>query len=302
MRVLNGNNCLLFRKNDSDMDTQRWMFPGLLLLAMVAGGITDVIAQGRFSPLPAVRNGFVVIAHRGNHVKVPENTIASVEEAIRAGADYVEIDLRTTKDGFLVLSHDATVDRMTDGKGKVRDLTFGEIRKLKVGEDSTPYRIPTFREVLDVCKGRMNIYLDFKDADPAVTYRQIKAAGMEKQVVVYLNKAAQYDQWKKVAPAMPLMSSIPEPVKTLAQFRQFLEQVQVAVLDNIYDTALQAVARQKGVALWLDVESNNEGPADWDRALSRNIQGLQTDHPDALIAYLRQTKRRNGRTGDGTNQ
>jgi len=274
------------------METIRWMFSGLLLLAVVAGSTAVAAAQGTVSPLPAVRNGFVVIAHRGNHIKVPENTVASVKEAIRAGADYVEIDLRTTKDGFLVLSHDATVDRMTDGKGKVRDLTFEEIGKLRVGKDSAIHRIPAFREVLNVCKEHINIYLDFKDADPAVTYRQIKEAGMEKQVVVYLNTPAQYDQWKTVAPSMPLMSSIPEEVKTPAQFRQFLDQVQVAVLDNVYDTALQAVAREKGIALWLDVESSEEGPAVWDRALSRNIQGLQTDHPDALVGYLRRLGRR----------
>jgi len=274
------------------MDTKGWMFRGMLLLAVAGGKTADVAAQGFHSHLPAVRNGFVVIAHRGNHVRVPENTIASVEEAIRAAADYVEIDLRTTKDGYLVLSHDATVDRMTNGKGKVRDLTFEEIRKLKVGKDSTLYRIPTFREVLHVCKGRMNIYLDFKDADPAVTYGQIREAGMEEQVVVYLNKAVQYDQWKKAAPAMPLMSSMPEQIKTPAQFSAFLDQVQVAVLDNVYDTALQVVAKEKDVALWLDVEGPDEGPALWDRALVWNIQGLQTDHPAALVDFLRQTGRR----------
>ena len=274
------------------MDTQRGMLSGLLLLAVVAGSIAGAAAQGTVSPLPAVRNGFVVIAHRGNHIKVPENTVASVKEAIRAGADFVEIDLRTTKDGILVLSHDATVDRMTDGKGKVRDFTFEEIEKLRVGKDSAIYRIPTFNEVLNVCKEGINVYLDFKEADPAVTYRQIKEAGMEKQVVVYLNKPAQYDQWKTVAPALPLMSSLPDEVKTPAQFRQFLDQVHVAVLDNVYDTALQAIAREKGIALWLDVESSDEGPAVWDRALSWNIQGLQTDHPDALVEYLRRVRRR----------
>jgi len=143
-----------------DIDLQRWMFPGLFLLIMVTSGAADMAAQGTLSPLPAVKNGFVVISHRGNHIKVPENTIASTKEAIRAGADYVEIDLRTTKDGYLVLSHDATVDRMTHGKGKVRSLTFEEIRRLKVGKGGRGVdRIPTFGEILNVCKGRVNIYI-----------------------------------------------------------------------------------------------------------------------------------------------
>ncbi len=271
----------------------------IIIIAAISIG-RGFSAQPPLSPLPAVHNGFVVISHRGNHVKVPENTIAAIQEAIRVGADYVEIDLRTTKDGQLVLSHDATVDRMTDWKGKVRDLTFEEIEKLKVGKnEGSVYRVPTFREVLNVCKGRMNIYLDFKDADVEETYRQIEAAGMEKQVVVYLNKPEQYKQWKKAAPAMPLMSSLPDGIKTPEQFRQFLEQAQLEVLDNVYDTALQAVAREKGIALWLDVESADEGPVLWDKALAWNIQGLQTDHPEALVAYLQKTKHRGGPSVSG---
>jgi len=277
------------------MYIQRWIFPVLFLLTLVTGG-ADATTQGTLSPLPAVRNGFVVISHRGNHVKVPENTIASIQEAIRVGADYVEIDLRTTKDGHLVLSHDATVDRMTDGKGKVRDLSFEEIEKLKVGKDEQAmYRIPAFRDVLKVCKGSVNIYLDFKDADVGETFRQIKAAGMEKQVVVYLNRTEQYAQWKKVAPAMPLMGSLPEEVKTPEQFRRWSDHTPLEVLDNVYDTVLQMIAREKGIALWLDVESAGEGPVLWDKTLAWNIQGLQTDHPEALVEYLQQTYRRNGR-------
>src|SRR4051794_26964468 len=99
----------------------------VLKIAMIVGvaaleSHTGAEAQDLLSPLPLVKNGFVVISHRGNHVSVPENTLASLEAAIASGADYAEIDLRTTKDGFLVLSHDASVDRMTDGKGNVKDF------------------------------------------------------------------------------------------------------------------------------------------------------------------------------------
>ncbi len=256
-------------------------------------------AQQVHSPLPQTNDSFIVIAHRGNHVNVPENTLASLKEAIKSGADYAEIDLRTTKDGYLVLSHDASVDRMTDGKGNVKDLTLDEIKKLKIVGHAGPgnhkvYRIPEFKEVLSVCKKHINIYLDFKEADPEETYRQIKAAGMEKQVVVYLNKPAQYKQWKDAAPAMPLMASLPDGIRTAEQFGFFLGQVQIEVLDNVHDTAMLAIARQKGVAVWLDVEGANEDTILWEQALHKNIQGVQTDHPEALTAYLNQSNQRNG--------
>lgn len=256
-------------------------------------------AQQTHAPLPQTKDGFIVIAHRGNHVNVPENTVAAVEEAAKSGADYAEIDLRTTKDGFLVLSHDATVDRMTDGKGNVKDLTLEEIKKLKIVGHAGPgdqkvYRIPEFKDVLSVCKKRINIYLDFKDADPAETYRQLKAAGMEKQVVVYLNKPAHYKQWKEAAPQMPLMASLPDAINTPEAFGLFLSQVQIEVLDNVQDSAMLAVARQNGVAVWLDVESPVENAGVWEQALHKDIQGVQTDHPEALVSYLKQTNQRNG--------
>ncbi|MEP7258444.1 MAG: glycerophosphodiester phosphodiesterase family protein, partial [Flavitalea sp.] len=261
-----------------------------------------VMAQQMPNPLPETKNGFVVIAHRGNHEHAPENTLASVKDAVKAGADYIEIDLRTTKDGRLVLHHDGSVDRMTDGKGKVIDLTFKEIQRLKVlnpdKSDTKTYRIAEFKDVLHACKKKINIYLDFKDADVAETYRQIKDAGMEKQVIVYLNKEAQYKQWRKVAPAMPLMTSLPEAIKTKEQLDFFLGQIQIEALDNIYDSAMVSIARKHGVAIWLDVESDQENEALWKEAMDKNIHGVQTDHPEELIRYLLQNNLRNGSTAN----
>ncbi|MBS1667477.1 MAG: alpha/beta hydrolase fold domain-containing protein [Bacteroidetes bacterium] len=257
----------------------------------------QVKAQRTHAALPKSKHGFIVIAHRGNHVNVPENTLAAVQEAIKAGADYVEIDLRTTKDGFLVLSHDATVDRMTNGKGEVKDLILDEIKKLQVinpnkRTDQKIYHIPEFKDILNACKNQINIYLDFKDADPMEAYKQIKEAGMEKQIVVYLNKTSDYSKWKNAAPDMPLMTSLPEQISTAEQLAYLLGQVQLEVLDNIRDSAMLAMANKKGVAVWLDVQSANEDKSNWEQALGLGVQGMQTDHPEALVAYLKKTNQR----------
>ena len=147
------------------------------------------------SLLPVTQHKLVVIAHRGSHLKVPENTLAAYENAIKEGADYVEIDLRTTKDGHLVIMHDESVTKMTREKGLIKDLNYDEIRNLKikspVKEDTTTYRVADFASVLKLCKGRINIYLDFKDADVKKTYELIKEAGMQNNVVVYLKNPIQ---------------------------------------------------------------------------------------------------------------
>lgn len=245
--------------------------------------------------LPATRNKFIVVAHRGNHVNVPENTVAAIEETIRCGADYAELDLRTTKDGQLVLMHNATVDKMTNGKGNVADLTLAEIKQLQVrSTDGKVYRVPTFAEALQACKGRLNIYLDFKAADVPETWKQLQAAGMEKQVIVYLNEKAQYQAWRSTAPEVPLMASVPDGISTPEQLESFLEKVRIAVSDNITQPEMIAVARKYHVAIWLDVQTPTEGPSDWQAAMSRGIQGVQTDHPEALINYLNAHQLRDG--------
>ncbi|MCE7068763.1 glycerophosphodiester phosphodiesterase family protein [Dyadobacter sp. CY327] len=237
--------------------------------------------------LPEAKHKLVVIAHRGNHINVPENTLAAAREAIASGADYVEVDLRTTKDGHLIVLHDATVDRTTNGAGKVHAMTLEEVKHLQVfNRNKKTNKIPEFREMLAVCKGKINIYLDFKAADAAETWKQIKEAGMEKQVIVYLNKDSDHKEWQKVAPEVPLMSSLPKDVDSKEKLTAFLEKLPLKIVDNLPHPQLLDALHDAGVQVWLDVQSATEGPASWKVALEKGVQGLQTDQPAGLIKYL----------------
>jgi len=243
--------------------------------------------------LPESKHKFIVIAHRGDHVEVPENTIASFEHAIKNTVDYVEIDLRTTKDSVLVIMHDNTVDRMTNGKGKVSDLTFTQLARLSVidkAKDSTKkYPVPTFEDVLKTCRNKIHIYLDYKSANVAQTYRMIKKYGMEDQIIVYINAPSQYTDWRKIAPKMPLMLSLPNDVKTAEDLNRFLQATPVALLDGDYSGYTPAVfqaAVKAGIPAWPDIQSPNEAD-NWATAIKMGFRGLQTDHPAALIEYLK---------------
>lgn len=253
----------------------------------------NATSQAQPNRLPESKHKMIVIAHRGNHTNVPENTLASVTEAIKYGVDYVEVDLRTTKDGHLVIHHDATVDRATNGKGKVNEHTLAEIKNLQVyNHNHKTHHIPEFRDVLKLCKNKINIYLDFKDADVAETWKQIQEAGMERQIVVYINKKEQYPQWKAIAPQMPLMTSIPDEVKSLDQLTPFLNEVKIDVVDNVVDPEIQGSLQTRNISVWLDVQDPKEGPNSWKAALKRGVQGLQTDHPEALIDFLKKNELR----------
>ena len=270
----------------------------LLLVFILSASQTNVV-DGQKAPIPKSKNAFVVISHRGNHVAAQENTLAAFQNAINVGADYVEIDLRTSKDSQLVIMHDATVNRMTNGIGKVSDLSWAELKQLKVIEKNHPewpeQSIPLFSEVLKLCKGKINIYLDFKNADVNASYQALKKAGMQHSVIVYINAAHQLMEWKKIAPQIPLMVSLPDSVQSAAQLNSFLDQYKIHLLDGSYKeytVEMVNAAKAKNIPVWPDIQSATEGPEQWEKAINLGFTGLQTDHPEAMVNYLKNKKRR----------
>jgi glycerophosphoryl diester phosphodiesterase len=255
--------------------------------------LAPFIAFAQTTSLPHAKHHFTVIAHRGDHTNAPENTLLAYQHAIDDGADFVEIDLRTTKDSQLVIMHNAGIEQMTGREGELNDLLFDTLRQIKVRELLHPewglHAIPTLKEVLQLCKGKINIYLDFKEASVEQTYKEIIAAGMENSIVVYINEPHQFDEWATVAPNMPLMISLPKPVKTKPEMLQLLEAFNIDILDGDYaeyNAETVQAAKEKKVPVWADIRSQDEGPRQWNTALVIGITGLQTDHPKALIDFL----------------
>ncbi|XP_058971033.1 glycerophosphodiester phosphodiesterase 1 isoform X2 [Pocillopora verrucosa] len=120
------------------------------------------------------RSSPVIIGHRGCSLEAPENTLAAFKLAKENGAQGVEFDLDFTKDGVPVIIHDSTVDRTTDGHGKVRDFTYEEIRRLNASakhpnrEKFPDERIPHLQEVVDLCVNLgLQMYIDVKAASQA---------------------------------------------------------------------------------------------------------------------------------------
>src|SRR5438094_732582 len=142
------------------------------LISFITAGIaisqTQASARPLFAPLPPLKHPIAVIAHRGGRALSPENTLTAIRKAISLGVDYVELDIRAAKDGPLVIMHDSDVDRTTNGHGKVKDLTLAEIRALDAGSKFDPkyagQKVPTFEEVLKLCKGKVHVYVDHKEA------------------------------------------------------------------------------------------------------------------------------------------
>ncbi|WP_025763092.1 glycerophosphodiester phosphodiesterase [Dyadobacter tibetensis] len=122
---------------------------GYLLMLWAWGGI-GVMGQGKIDPIKMPERG--LCAHRGCMDTHPENTLPAFKEAIRLGAQMIEFDIQFTKDSMLVVMHDQEVDRTTNGKGRVEELTFSQIRSLDAGiKKSVEFqgtKVPTFEETL----------------------------------------------------------------------------------------------------------------------------------------------------------
>jgi glycerophosphoryl diester phosphodiesterase len=111
-----------------------------------------------------------VVAHRGFSGKYPENTLRAFREALALNVDTVEFDVRLTKDNEPVLIHDPTVDRTTNGQGRVEEMTLAEIKALDAGSSLNPEfageRVPTLAEALDLLGGRVRLNIHLKPLGP----------------------------------------------------------------------------------------------------------------------------------------
>ena len=125
-----------------------------------------------------------IIAHRGGLKYTPENTLAAFQNAVAQGVDWLEFDVQMTQDGVLVIIHDETVDRTSNGTGAVRDLTFAQIRALDAGNGE---KIPTFKEVVELAKANgVKILPETKSAH--------LYPGIEENILQVLDEADYLDQ------------------------------------------------------------------------------------------------------------
>jgi glycerophosphoryl diester phosphodiesterase len=121
-----------------------------------------------------------IIGHRGARGVEPENTMRSFRKALELGVDYIECDVHSTKDGHIVLMHDHTVDRTTNGTGPVNSFTFDEIRRLDAGKGEI---VPTLQELLDLARGKVKLHIELKDETATeATVRLVEKYKMEADV------------------------------------------------------------------------------------------------------------------------
>lgn len=263
------------------------LLAGLVAAGSWAGADEDV----GVAPLRAPKQGGVyVVAHRGAHDGVPENSLAAYARAIELGADFVEIDVRLTKDGELVSVHNAKIDDYVEGaSGRVGDFTLEELRGLdigsRVGAEWKGTRIPTVDEIFELCRGKCGVYLDLKEpkALPALA-EKVREYGMETDVLWY-GPIYMLGVLKGFQQSHPEFILMPDPIaeKGIARLVKELHPRVIAATWNDYSPSFVEKCHAAGAVVIVD-ESD---PSCWEDAIAWGSDGIQTDHPVELIELLK---------------
>jgi glycerophosphoryl diester phosphodiesterase len=241
------------------------------------------------TPAPQATSQIVAIAHRGEHLHHPENTIPAFQAAIDAGADYFEADIRTTSDGKLVIMHDETADRTTNGSGPISNMTFDQVRALDAGQkfskEFTGTRVPTFDEILDLAHGKIGVYVDTKEADPLQLVEAIELHDMQSHVVIYGDPFLLHDVHK----LRPTWKVMPEALNAdLAAYLVSKLALQVLAFDaDDFNPKTIQVAHDAHALVYVDRLGSADNPESWSKAIEMGANGIQSNHPAELVQFLR---------------
>ncbi|MEL6483860.1 MAG: glycerophosphodiester phosphodiesterase family protein, partial [Bacteroidota bacterium] len=240
----------------------------------------------------------------------PENSLQAIDNCIKMGVDMVEIDVRETRDGKLILMHDETIDRTTTGTGKVNDLTWDYLQTLQLRDGighETPHKIPTLTEALEQCKGKILVNLDKSYDIFGQCYQVIQNTGTANQVLIkgaipYRQVKREFGQYLDKVHFMPIIRANNSNSQTVVD--EYLEHLKpVAFEFTVPQDTFQIVEyfddiRAKGSSVWVnslwphhnsghDDEKAAIDPSVYDWFIENDVDIIQTDRPKLLLAYLR---------------
>ena len=286
----------------------------LLLFAALSLSLSaqDRVSQIREKLLTCDQSSVIVAAHRGDWRNYPENSLAAIDNAIKMGADIVEIDVQRTKDGQLILMHDPKLDRTTTGKGVIADTTLAYIKTLKLKNGCairTIHKVPTLEEALIHAKGKIMLNLDKADRYFDEVYQLMVKTGTTKQIIMKGNASAdevkkQYGDYLKDVIYMPIVKL--DKKNAEAEIESFIKDMKPVAFELLYKKdsnplpkKLKKTLKNRALIWYNTLWDTMAGGHDDDASLKDFEDGygylidvlgariIQTDRPQFLLDYLR---------------
>ncbi len=288
------------------------LFAALTILQLSA---QDRVSQIREKLINRDPNSVIVVSHRGDWRNFPENSLGAIDNAIKMGVDIVEVDVKRTQDGQLILMHDHTLNRTTTGKGKISECTLDSIRKLKLRNGCnirTIHHVPTLEEALLHAKGKIMLNLDQADLYFDQIYELMKKTGTTQQIIMKGRKPAnevrqQFGDYLNDVIYMPIID-LDKP-DAEQQIETFIKDMHPIAFELLYVKDSNPLPRKLASSLngraliWYNtLWDTMAGGHDDDMSLQSPDDGygylidtlgchiIQTDRPAYLIDYLRSRK------------
>lgn len=241
-----------------------------------------VMKRFRASKSPVVG----IATHRGANEFAPENTLSAMKIALFLDVDYIEIDVRQTKDSKSVILHDGNLDRTTNGKGPLRNLNLEEVRTLSAGSWFNPVfsseKIPTLEEACRLVADHNNkakhktwFYVDCKDIDVKILIENLSKYGLLNESVFYVNEQ-QIRQIRELAPMARMLPGLGSP----KEFDHLVETFHPFALDvNWKDATKELIekAHARGVKIFSDGFGEDQNVDSYLRAISAGIDVISTN-------------------------
>ena len=247
-------------------------------------------------------------AHRANTQKgiadgIPENSLTSIEYAINAGVEMIELDARPTSDGILVLMHDNTIDRTTNGSGAVGDYSYQQLYLKDAAGNLTNERIPTLEDALKKGKGKVYFNLDIVNKNVAVAtmVALLKKLDMENEVLLYVSNNRNYAYDLKAANSTLLLHPMAKASDDITYFASsYTDNVQMMQLStsDALAGAMTEDIKSKGWLLFSNIVGANDTNMLSDNysglvgMINKRINVVQTDYAELAAKYLKSKKYR----------
>ncbi|WP_428908196.1 glycerophosphodiester phosphodiesterase [Niallia sp. Krafla_26] len=233
-----------------------------------------------------------IVAHRGASGYAPENTLAAFDLAVTMNADYIEIDVQRSKDGKLVVIHDTTVNRTTNGVGYVKDLTYEELYSLDAGrfkgEHFTGIKIPTLEEVLDRYAEKIGIFIELKSPELYPGIEETVAKILKKRrldqngnIIIQSFNFESMKKMNKLLPKIPIGILTANKAHTSEQALEIFSTY-ADYFNPRYDLLTEELVRKihnynMKIASWT---VKKRGIAEYMK--SHNLEAIVTDFPDFI--------------------
>lgn len=289
-----------------------------LLITLLLSVVWSLTAQDkalaiRNNLLQEGNNTVLVVSHRADWRNAPENSLQAIRNCIEMGVDMVEIDLKKTKDGHLILMHDKTIDRTTTGKGRPEDYTLGELRKFRLKNGTnhrTAHTIPTFEEVMQLCKGKIMVNVDKGYDYFTEAYAILEKSGTTQQCIMKASlpyervKAEHGDILRKMI-FMPVIGLDKENVEDIIDgYMAHMKPVAYELVFSKDTPEIQRLiqkVRASGAkifinSLWPELcgghgddraVEQQQPDESWGWIIGQGAKLIQTDRPALLIEYLK---------------